>query len=172
MPLRTALSPLEHIDVPPDSARAFEGRLAAALAAGPDSLSMLAADVVARRLEEAGLTDVWNRLLFTFVTSGIVDPVDLAVVCDGLEIDRILHLEVGDVVERRPVHAHRQVMLAVRVELRAWMFDCGTAQLAWERWAEGEHDIVLSGSVDATRSLLMVGAVSKAIDVLLHSPGP
>ncbi len=169
---RIALSPLELPETAPDSARAFEDRLVAALAVGKDSASVVRPDLVRRQLEETDHVDAWSRVLFTFVTTGIVDPVDLATVCDGLHVGRILHLEVAEVVERGPVHAHGQMLLGARVALRAWLFDCRTMQLAWERWAEGKHDIPLSGAVDTTWSLLTVGAAGKAIDALSHSLRP
>jgi hypothetical protein len=158
--------------VPADSNRAFERRLVDALESDTSSPAVMVPDEMVRRLQVAGQSEAWHRVIFTFVTAGIVDPIDLAATCELLDVDRILRVEAAELVDRRPVYAHGQVLLGTRAVLRAWLFDCHLLDLTLEHWSEGTQQVAVSTDVATTASLTTVGAVSRAVAELAHAMHP
>ena len=171
--VRIALFRVELPHVPADSGRAFEARIADALASDTTtSATVMVPDEVVRRLEATGQLETWDRVMFTFVTAGILDPIDLAAVCESLDVDRIVRVEAAEFVVRGPVHAHGQVLLGTRVALRAWSFDCHALALAWERWTEGKRTVTVSTDINAAVAVPAAGAVSGAVDELARTVRP
>jgi hypothetical protein len=169
---RIAVSRMELPPVPTDSNRSFERRLVDALESDTALPTVMAPEEMVRRLQRAGQWDAWHRVIFTFVTAGIVDPIDLAATCELLDVDRILHVEAAELVDRRPVYAHGQVLLGTRAVLSAWLFDCHALDLTWEHWSEGIQQVAVSTDVAAASSLATVGAVSRAVAELVHTMHP
>lgn len=169
---RIAVSRMELPQVPTDSNRSFERRIVDALERDTSSPTVMVPDEMVRRLQRAGQLEAWQRVIFTFVTAGIVDPIDLAATCELLEVDRILRVEAAALVDRRPVYAHGQVLLGTRAVLSAWLFDCYALDLTWEHWSEGIQQVAVSTSVAGASSLATVGAVSRAVAELVHTMHP
>jgi hypothetical protein len=170
---RIALFRIELPHVPTDSGRAFAARIADALESdATTSATVMAPDEVVRRLEATRHLETWDRVVFTFVPAGIVDPIDLAAVCESLDVDRIVHVEAAGFVDRGPVHAGGQVLLGTRAALRAWSFDCRALALAWERWGEGSRSVTASTDIDAAGRVPAAGAVSSAVDALARIVRP
>ncbi len=81
----------------------------------------------------------WERFLFTYLVSGIPDAVALGEVCDTVDIDALVHLELATIVQRHRYYDRAgPIPAANRVTVRAWMFDCVTAQPLWELSSHGE----------------------------------
>jgi hypothetical protein len=169
---RIAVSRMALPQAPTDSNRSFERRIVDALESDTASPTVMVPDEMVRRLQRAGQLEAWQRVIFTFVTAGIVDPRDLAATCESLDVDRILRVEVAELVDRRPVYAHGQVLLGTRAVLSAWLFDCSALDLRWEHWSEGIQQVAVSTSVAAAASLATVGAVSRAVAELVHTMHP
>lgn len=135
---RVAVFPIQHEMLPAQMGVILSERVADRLLERDRGISVLGPTGVLARLAQPDIQDAWNRFLFTFTTTGIVDPVELERVCEDLGVSAVLDLELATWVQREPTYAYgRRLLEALRVGLRAWWFGCASPRLSWERWSEG-----------------------------------
>lgn len=168
---RVAVFPLEHERIPDDVGVILAERVAAYLTAWNPGVVVVGPSGVVRQLDSSDLRDSWDRFVFTFTLTGIPDPVELARVCDGLDVDALLQMEVSTWVQRGASSRYGlQIAPVLRVELRAWLFDCAPARLQGERWSEGRS----VGAVSRKEGLTEItpasaaAAVGAAVDAMLR----
>jgi hypothetical protein len=136
--MTVAVPPLVHVELPSDSGHAFAHRIAAHLAASNPGVTVLGPDAIDSVLGNRELAAVWDRLLFIFITTGIVDDVGLTGLCAALGIDAILPVELAALIDQGPwVVQKRYVIKGLRTWLRAWLFDCSSGTVLWERSGRG-----------------------------------
>jgi hypothetical protein len=136
--MTVAVPPIVHAELPPDSGHAFAHRIAAHVATSNPGATVLGPDVIDSVLVNPDIAAVWDRLLFIFLTTGIVDDVGLAGLCAELEIDAILPVELAALIDQGPwVVQKRYVVKGLRTWLRAWFFDCSSGTVVWERSGRG-----------------------------------
>jgi hypothetical protein len=172
---RVAVFPIEHDRIPRDVGVILAERVAGYIGDRTAGVGVLGPVGVTTRLDAAGLRDAWDRFVFTLTMTGIPDPVELARVCDGLDVDALLQLEVATWIQRgASVGRGYQIVPALRVGLRAWLFDCVPPRLQGERWSEGRS----VGAVSRQKGLTEItaasaaAAVGAAVDAMLGALPP
>jgi hypothetical protein len=170
--MTVAVLPLVHTELPPDSGYAFARRVATNLAASNPEATVLGPDAVGSVMEHPDLVAVWDRLLFIFLATGIVDDVGLAGLCAELEVDAILQVELAALIDRGPwVVQKRYVVTGLRTWLRAWLFDCAVGTVAWERSGRGRIEETQDTHAGPyhLNELPAVSPTSIAVDDLIES---
>lgn len=160
---RVAVFPIQHEMLPAQVGVILSERVAARLLERDRGVSVLGPTGVLARLVQPDIQDAWNRFLFTFTTTGIVDPVELERVCEDLGASALLDLELADWVQREPTYAYgRRLLEALRVGLRAWWFGCSPPHLSWERWSEGISVAAPTDTATATPTTASASAAAAA----------
>lgn len=137
--MTVAVPPIVHAELPSDSGHAFARRIAEHLAAASPEATILGPDAIVPLLDNPDLAAVWHRLLFIFLTTGILDNIGLAGLCTELEVDAILQVELAALIDQGPwVLQERYVVKGLRTWLRAWLFDCSAGTVDWERSGRGK----------------------------------
>ena len=167
---RVTVLPIVHDRLPSEAGIILAERVARHLVERNPGVVIVAPGTAAKRLDTSDLRDSWDRFLFTFTMTGIPDPVELARVCDGLEVDAILQMEVSTWVQRGASVAHFvYTNPALRVGLRAWLLDCHPPRLRGEQWSEGRSvgAIVREKGLTEITAASAVTAVGAAVDAIL-----
>lgn len=169
---RVAVFPIEHDQIPREEGVILAGRVAGRIAERSRGVAVVGPGGVTARLDSAGVRDSWDRFVFTLSTTGIPDPVELTRVCDGLEVNALLHLEVSTWIQRGgSVEFGYRIVPTLRVGLRAWLYDCAPPRLQCERWSEG----MSVGDVSRQRGLTDItaasatAAVAAAVEAMLDA---
>jgi hypothetical protein len=138
---RVAVTPIVHDELPLDSGQVFAERVARLVRARNPGLAVVGPQTTTAVLEAESMTTEWGQVLFTFLTTGIVDGVALTAVCNALDVDAILHAEVAALIERGPwTLQRRHVLQELRVIVRGWLFDCRSGLPMWERTGTGRFE--------------------------------
>ena len=133
-----AVMPMVHSELPVDDGLAFAGQIAARIRAENPSIQVVGPLDVAAALDSLGLQTYWDRLLFIFLRTGIVDRTGLSGLCDELQVDGIVHVEMAALIEQGPWTLQRRYVLrGLRTVLRAWYLDCALGTVRWERTGAG-----------------------------------
>ena len=167
---RVAVFPLEHDRLTREDGVLLAERVAERLAESNRGVAVLGPSGVTVRLDAAGLRDSWDRFVFTLTMTGIADPVELARVCDGLEVDALVQMEVATWIQGGAIVEYEySIAPRLRVSLRVWLFDCVPPGIRGERWSEGRAIGGVSrrqGLTDITAASTMA-AVGAAVDAML-----
>jgi hypothetical protein len=140
-PTRVAVTPIVHGELPLDSGQAFAERMARHVRARNPGLAVVGPRTATSILETQSMAAEWGQVLFTFLTTGIVDGVALKAVCNALDVDAILHAEIAALIERGPWTLwRRHVLQELRVIIRGWLFDCTSGLPIWERAGTGRFE--------------------------------
>ena len=169
---RVTVLPIVHDRLPRDVGLILAERVARHLVERNPSVAVVGPGAAAARLDSTDLRDSWDRFAFTFMMTGIPDPVELERVCAGLEVDAILQMEVSTWVQRSAsVASPPYTNPALRVGLRAWLFDCHPPRLQGEKLSEGRS----VGAITREKGLVEItaasaaAAVGAAVDALLNT---
>ena len=135
---RVAVMPIVHAELPVDDGLAFAGQIAARIRTESRSIQVVGPLEVAAALDSLDLQAYWDRLLFVFLRTGIVDRIGLSGLCDALEVDGVVHAEMAALIEQGPWTLQRRYVLrGLRTVLRAWYLDCARGTVSWERSGAG-----------------------------------
>lgn len=171
---RVAVSPLVHGELPAESDFVLGQRVAAHITANNEATAVMTPAEFVMTLDSLGLVEYWDRFLFVFLTTGIVDRIGLEGLCDALAVDAILHTEVSALIEQGPwVLQRRYVLRGLRAILRAWLFDCAAGAVRWERSGEGQIEDIQDSRTAGfdLGSLAALEPTGKALhDLLGHLP--
>lgn len=135
---QVAVMPMIHTELPVDDGLAFAGQIAARIRAENPSIRVVGPLEAAAVLDSLDLQTYWDRLLFIFLRTGIVDRTGLSGLCDELQVDGIVHVEMAALIEQGPWTLQRRYVLrGLRTILRAWYLDCTLGTVGWERSGAG-----------------------------------
>lgn len=135
---RVAVMPMVHAELPVDDGLAFADQIAARIRAENPRIQVVGPLEMATALDSLDLQAYWDRLLFVFLRTGIVDRTGLSGLCDALEVDGVVHVEMAALVEQGPWTLQRRYVLrGLRTVLRAWYLDCARGTVGWERSGAG-----------------------------------